>query len=400
MTVKSFFSLTIALLVIMCAGSQVFAFLGPPPLIKAVKQQDTQAVERLIAEGADVNAAARSGETALFAAAAAGLEEIAGRLVAAGADLSVPLQKPFVQEEWTLAKGATPLMAALAFGHEEIADMLLQRGAVVQVSDDNGLTPLSLAASRGFDRLAAEILEKSAGAPAIPAGISPLIAAAAGGGPEMVGMMLKKGQDPNATVAKDTVLGKITVFAQGDAVMAAAAAGDDKSIQILAEAGADVKRAAKNGMTALMSAAGKGSLSATELLISLGADVNASTAETYAVGKNSVPKGTTALMLAAHGGHGDVAELLIANGADVNASDGETHIDALFLAAEAGHLPVVKLLIQSGANVFAETKMSTALCVAKHYGHVDAARAIQEARLKVQEQETSVPKENKRSRKK
>lgn len=372
--------LLVFIVAMVCLGMQACSSLGKPSLIQAAGMGDAGEVDRLISEGAPLDAETKAGVTALFMAAANGHEAIVSRLVEQGANPNIPIQKPFLHEDWSLAKGATPLMAALAGGHVPIAEYLVQHGAETGVADEKGVTPVTLAASRG----SLQIVTAGTAKP-VDGGIPALVAAAAGAQPEVVAALLKAGADPKATVAEDYTDGEVTVFAEGNALMAAAAAGDDKSLQLLLDAGADVNATSKNGTTALMAAAANGHLGAADLLIAQGADVNARTTETYTIGKHSVPKGSAALSGAAGAGHDEMVQLLISNGADVNGKDEETHIDALFLAASEGHAGVVDILIDSGADVYSETKMGTAFCAAEHYGHPDIVEKIANARSRVAE---------------
>ncbi|MDA8402616.1 MAG: ankyrin repeat domain-containing protein [Desulfobacteraceae bacterium] len=381
--------LPLVIILMVCLGLQACLSIGKPPLIKATETGEITEVDRLLSEGASVDDKTKSGATPLFVASANGYDAIAARLIEKGANPNAVIEGPFLHDGWTLAKGATPLMAAIAGGHDKIAAFLLQHGAQAAVSDENGYTPLMLAAAQGKPDLINACILKGADIKASTSGVSPLIAAAAGGKPETVALLLKKGADPKAKVSANFTYHDVTVFAGGNALMAAAAAGDDKSLQLLMDAGVGVNLAAKNGTTALMAAAAKGSLPSADLLIAQGADVNARTTESYTVGQHAVPKGSTALAGAAFAGHADMVQFLINNGADVNAKDDNTDIDALFLAASEGHLEVVKILIASSANVYAETKMGTAFCAAEHNGYQEVADEIDAARKKIQDKKST-----------
>jgi len=89
----------------------------------------------------------------------------------------------------------------------------------------------------------------------------------------------------------------------------------------------------------LMAAARGGSLDIVKALLANGADVN-----------KAANDGVTALYIAAENGHSDVVRALLANGANVNkaANDGAT---PLYIAAHQGRYNVVELLlIESGMN--------------------------------------------------
>ena len=97
------------------------SLIGPmklPPLHAAAQTGTHTAFARLVAEGADVNARAESGETALMLAAARGRLEFMGLLIDRGADVNA-----------ATPAGNTALMFAAARGQVDAARMLVQHGA-------------------------------------------------------------------------------------------------------------------------------------------------------------------------------------------------------------------------------------------------------------------------------
>jgi ankyrin repeat protein len=99
---------------------------------------NTKTMKALIAAGANVNAADRSGNTPLIWAARAGQTEAVKVLLAAGADVNLK----------NLA-GLTPLMDAARRGYSETSKLLLKKGADVNATTDYGLTALMLTAWNG-----------------------------------------------------------------------------------------------------------------------------------------------------------------------------------------------------------------------------------------------------------
>jgi hypothetical protein len=97
---------------------------------------DTQAVEALLAEGADVNVKDGIGFTALFGAARSGHTETVKLLLAKGADPNVKLP----------TSGTTALMYAALNGHNDIVVALLDKGADVNEKNKRGITSLMYAA--------------------------------------------------------------------------------------------------------------------------------------------------------------------------------------------------------------------------------------------------------------
>lgn len=164
------------------------------PLMSAARQGDDWTVARLIARGADVNAANANGGTALMFAAIKGDAKISGMLLRAGArtDLKAKL-------------GWTALSLAAVKGHVEVVRVLLAGGADPNIRDTYGWTPLMRAADRrraGVVRLLLEVgdidttIRQEAGSTA-------LHIAAAVGDVEIVRMLVTHGADRSARDSYD-----------------------------------------------------------------------------------------------------------------------------------------------------------------------------------------------------
>ena len=141
--------------------------------------------ERLIAEGADVNAADRFGMTPLHTAVRAGRNDVAEVLMKHGADVNArsergqtPLFCAVVGEgkqmaEHLIAHGAdvnakdnygmTPLHCAAGAGHKEAVQVLLAAGADISIKDNEGRSPLDLANSLGHTEIAELLVQQGAG---------------------------------------------------------------------------------------------------------------------------------------------------------------------------------------------------------------------------------------------
>jgi ankyrin repeat protein len=114
----------------------------------AARRGDTASIRARLAEGADVNARDRHGQTALMLAAQAGHADAVDALIVGGADLNVTAK-------YTL----TALMLAVVAGHAEVARRLARAGADLGVKGSGapgfaGKTASDLAAARGFTDLA------------------------------------------------------------------------------------------------------------------------------------------------------------------------------------------------------------------------------------------------------
>ena len=114
----------------------------------AIEDGDMELLRQLVEAGADVNTVTSgiSGYTLLHEAADAGNVEAIELLVANGADT-----------ERTSTVGATPLLLAIGAGHEDAALALLEGGADPGRPDGNGTTPLSYARALGQSRVAAAL---------------------------------------------------------------------------------------------------------------------------------------------------------------------------------------------------------------------------------------------------
>jgi ankyrin repeat protein len=255
-------------------------------LIQAAEKDDIQAVQTLLASGAEVNAANTYGVTALMMAAQNGHTDIVKVLLEAKAD---------VNTKDTFA--GTALMVATVKGHTKIVEALLEKGADVNAENTIGTTALWVAAYNGHV--------------------------------EVVKLLLESKADVNIQRTTDGAT----------ALMMAAEKGQTEIVNILLESNADVNVQRKtNGVTVLMMAAEKGQTEIVKVLLESNADVNTANIN-----------GWTALMMSAFNGHTDIVKALLEKGADVNATnnDGTT---ALMVATEKGHTEIVELLKKAVAK--------------------------------------------------
>ena len=117
--------------------------LGSSALHRAAARGDKEAVEALLARGADVNAPDQEAEldhqptTALHWAAAGGHVAVAEVLIAKGANVNVGK-----------GTGSTPLHMAARRGNKEMVELLIRKGADVYAKDRNGATALNWVKSR------------------------------------------------------------------------------------------------------------------------------------------------------------------------------------------------------------------------------------------------------------
>ena len=303
-----------------------------PPLVDAARNSDRIALQALLNGGADVNAQAADGSTALLWTSYRDDLESTDLLIRAGADVNIANDL-----------GATPIWAASRNGSAAMADKLLAAGA-----DPD--TPLLL-------------------------GETPLVTASRSGNPEVVRMLLEKGADVNARGARGQT-----------PLMFSAAQRHPEVVKVLLEHGADVHAVSDvwsqlmaqsphahpehqawfqhGGNTALMFAARVGDLESAKHLVSAGADVDAPSAwgttplaiATYAdFGEQFLIREQTTRQLVSFdrdqilpGQFAELVEFLLEQGADPNAG---AHVFTPLIAAVLHrNEETVELLLAHGAD--------------------------------------------------
>ncbi len=124
------------------------------------------------------------------------------------------------------------------------------------------------------------------------------------------------------------------------ALLWAAYWNDEKAVEALLAAGANVNASNREGFTALSQACTNGNAGMVEMLLKAGADANSFQAE-----------GQTALMTAARAGNADAVKALLDHGAEVNAKESWRGQTALMWAAAENHPDVMQVLVDHGADV-------------------------------------------------
>ena len=180
-----------------------------PPLIVAVERSDRRAVERLLADGADVEVRTPDGVTPLYAAAFHGYADLLRVLIKAGAKVA-----------GRAAHGRTALFAAAAEGRVNALKVLLNAGADPNARSNPGelaQTPLHMAAVEGQVETARKLLARDARVNvwSDQLHITPLYLAVLAGHEQAAALLRERGADPAIT----------DVFGQTPARAAAVMAG-------------------------------------------------------------------------------------------------------------------------------------------------------------------------------
>ena len=267
-----------ALLALTLASSAAWA----ATVADAVRANDRAALQRLIAQKADVNAPDGDGTTALHWAARNGDLQIVKLLMSAGARATVANRF-----------GVTPLQLAAENGNRAITEVLLKAGADANDKNREGETVLMMAARSGDVPTVKLLLASGA------------MVDARESWRDQTALMLAASENQAAIVqalveAGAAVNGKDKVIPPAPRVRG----GSDTAFQ------SAHSNFPKGGFTALMYAARDGAREAAVALADAKADLNAAD-----------PDGVTAMMLAVLNGHYELAASLLEKGANVNAVD-------------------------------------------------------------------------------
>lgn len=267
-------------------------------------------------------------------------------IIGVGLVLFAQIQKtydPYDVDEASLSpfilrvSGWSPLHLASARGDSHRARQLLSKGHEVDVTNQNGRTPLYEAAKRGrLDTIEALVAYgASVNASETKSGVTPLHAAGEKHHVAAVRALLQHGAIVDAkNTLKQTPLHQASWQAWHQ---------DSEVAQVLLQHGADVDAKDKKGFTPLLFAAESGHLPLVEFLLDRGADVNA-----------RCTCSDTALHRAVRNSHLEVVELLLTRGAEVNQkTHGKT---ALELALDDEDEEMVELLSRYGGKEFKVAK--------------------------------------------
>jgi ankyrin repeat protein len=279
-------------------------------LVQAIERRDARAVETLLKQRVDVNAAQPDGATALHWAAHWDDVATAERLIRAGAKANAANDL-----------GVTPLALACENGSAPMAEALLKAGANPNVKVSSGETALMTASRTGNVAVVQALIANGGDVNAKEQthGQTALMWAVANGHPDVVRVLVAAGADVQArSDIRPRVVHTGNRF--GDR-------NESRGVATL-----DL-----GGFTPLLFAARQGDIESGRLLLAAGAAVD-----------DLAPIGATALVVAAHSGQGVFAAMLLEKGADANAAG--AGYTALHAAVLRGDLDLVKALLARGAN--------------------------------------------------
>ena len=326
-----------------------------PAIHQATLDGLIEKVQRMVAQGTDVNTRDDYGRTPLHISAAENHNIDMQVLIDLGADINA-------QDN----QGRTPMMYAAAAGKGEAVALLVSKVADVNIQDVDGMRAYEWAQSGGNSDLAkflglitenknkSNYKEKKKRLKEQEKRIQDLVEKEVQ--KELKAFQKEKEKKELFHVAADGYhLRQFDIDKQNSALLEAARNGTVKDCQNLLNNGLSANAADDTGQTALMVAAMKNRLDIAKFLIEQGADVN-----------QQSTSGLTALHYTALENHTDMARLLLKNNAKVDptmqysSTDGNygqepivwQYIGAtpLLIATESGNAEVLSILIDAGAN--------------------------------------------------
>ena len=172
--------------------------------------------------------------------------------------------------------GATALHWAAHWNDVKTATRLIRAGARVNVPNDYGVTPLSLACGDATGAMV-ELLLAAGADPnlAWPSGETPLMTASRANNVGAVSALLDYGQEARTLLARCVDVNAKEHSHGQTALTWALSQNHTEVARSLIAAGADVQARSDTGFMPLMFAARQGDIEAVRMLLDLGADVNA-----------------------------------------------------------------------------------------------------------------------------
>src|SRR6476661_3394347 len=256
---------------VFCLAAAGTAAAADDSLAGLIQAGHRDAALKMIAAGADVNAAQGDGTTPLHWAVYKVDADIARALLARGA-------KPDVINNY----GSTPLAEAVKVGNARLVEMLLDAGSNVEVPNQEGQTALMLAARAGSLDVAELLVRHGANVNARETwrGQTALMWAAAARSAELTRFLIDHKADVNARALANDWPTQLTGEPRNQyrptggltPLLYAARSGCTDCVQALLDAGADPNRPSPDGVTPLIVAIDNFAFDTAKLLFERGAN--------------------------------------------------------------------------------------------------------------------------------
>jgi len=312
-------SVRLQLLVTLMAAAAAAGILihrGPLPSMsfpQAVILADLAEIGRHVRWGLDLNGCTRSGRTPLGVAVTARQTEVVKLLLALGADPDQPAE-PELAYKWSALH-----IAAAHPAYPDLTRVLMEAGADANIKDEQGMTPLHVAARYG--------------------------------GLEQIAILCSHGADPRGRPGRPPPI---------------CCSGTKEAAALLTSLGADPRQCSAFGRSLLHSAVVDRHPDVLEWAISQGLDVN---------GKDR--NGSTPLHLAVYFGRREMAKALLMAGDDPNVHNNMGGGTPLHVAARQGQKDFASLLLEYGARADEpDEDGTTPLRDAEEYGHQGVANLL------------------------
>jgi ankyrin len=358
------------------SGKTTKELLAADDIFAAAEVGDVESIKKLLAGGADVNAANKQDYTALHMAVRRGQKDAAALLLEKGANVNAerkgktPLDFAGKNEEIAALlrekggktgkeiKAAGSIFSAAQSGLVDAVKTHLAAGVDVNGKNKGGYTALHLAAKKGHVEVAAALLEAKAD----------------------IGLVSKSGKTALHYVAYyngNLDLGKLLLDAGAPVNVLdkrrktpldyAVSRRNDALVELLLAKGARTGKELR-AETDIHYAAANGYADAVKRFIENGGDVNGGDKGGY-----------TALQYAAYNGYIEVVRVLVESKADVNAAANKPKKSALHYAAQKGRKEIALLLLDKGADVNALDKAGrTALDIALRYRRTETGELLRQ----------------------
>lgn len=328
------------LLVALCTTALAGAAPSNSPVADAAMRGDRLAVETLLKQGADANAAQGDGMTALHWAAERGDAAMAGVLLYAGAHIAAT----------TRIGQYLPLHLASRAGSAAVVEALLKAGASVAArTTTTGVTALHLGAAAGKADVLKILLDRGADPNAKESewGQTPLMFAAAQNRVEAIGLLLTRGADARIAtkpvdVAKQQALEKAATDRQRKVLDALPKDQRPTASQLQAAIQASRELLASGKLPAPERPAGGGEANA---------DGGGNNANPEEINPPVATKGgLTALLHAVRQGYLESTRALLDGGAAIDQVGAGDATSPLLMAVINGHFDLAMVLIERRAN--------------------------------------------------